>query len=103
MQKRCVKRLKVAGREVCTARPGFPINGTMPSDTLTLWTFARQAYAAPRPSNEESGRQNGHRDGCRISILSALDDDIVSDVSQCFVMQITALHAINLCQWSACW
>jgi hypothetical protein len=76
---------------------GFPINGSMPSDALTLLDLRSPGIC--RTEAEPRGiRKNRHRDDCRILILTALDDDIncvvVSDVSQYFVIQITALHGI---------
>jgi len=76
MQERCVKGLKVRGQA----------RGTQHGRVSDKWKHAFRYFdtldlRSPgicRTETEPRGiRKNRHRDGCRILILSALDDDIV--------------------------
>jgi hypothetical protein len=65
-------------------------------NSLILWTFARLAYAAPRPSYEESGKINIMTVAeSRYSRFSMMTLYRCFGVSLYFVIQVTALHGIT--------
>ena len=108
MQERCEKRLKVVARREVHDTAGFPINGSMPSDTLD--TLDLRSLGTCRTETEPRGiGKNRHRGGYRILILSAVDDDIVLLFRYVTVFRHTDYSIaryrclINLACKSGCW